>query len=279
VVDAYPERVLIGELYLPIERLVVYYGERGGGVHLPFNFQLIKLPWKASALKAAVDRYEGLLPADAWPNWVLGNHDKSRIASRVGPAQARVAAMILLTLRGTPTLYYGDEIGMRDVPIPPDRVQDPFERNVPGRGFGRDPVRTPMPWEPGPGAGFTTGSPWLPVGEDAGRTNVAAQRADPRSMLCLHQRLLALRRAERALELGGYGPLESKGDVFAFLRKEGRRTLLVALNLGSEPQAYPLGLLESRVLLSTGLDREGEAVGGLLRLRGDEGVVVAVGAG
>ena len=121
----------------------------------------------------------------AWPNWVLGNHDRSRVASRIGPAQARVAAMLLLTLRGTPTIYQGEEIGMTDVPIPPERVQDPWEKNVPGLGLGRDPVRTPMPWEGRPNAGFTSGRPWLPIGADNAAANVAAQRDDPASMLTL----------------------------------------------------------------------------------------------
>src|SRR5690606_17789642 len=112
--------------------LVTYYGVDGAGVHLPFNFQLVTMAWDASVVKHAVDAYEAALPPDGWPNWVLGNHDNHRIASRIGEAQARVAAMLLLTLRGTPTLYYGDEIGMADVPIPPDRVQDPYEKNVPG---------------------------------------------------------------------------------------------------------------------------------------------------
>ena len=125
-------------------------------MHLPFNFQLIELPWHARAIADAIDRYEALLPSYGWPNWVLGNHDNPRIASRIGAAQARVAAMLLLTLRGTPTLYYGDEIGMHNVPIPPDRVQDPFEKNVPGLGLGRDPARTPMQWSAAPNAGFTS---------------------------------------------------------------------------------------------------------------------------
>src|SRR5690606_11977646 len=134
--------------------------------HLPFNFQLIQAPWNARGIAALIEEYERSLPAGGWPNWVLGNHDRPRIASRVGQAQARVAAMLLLTLRGTPTLYYGDELGMRDVPIAPEQVQDPFEKNVPGMGMGRDPCRTPMQWDTSPNAGFTTGRPWLPLAAD-----------------------------------------------------------------------------------------------------------------
>src|SRR5690606_1605029 len=144
LVDSYEERVLIGEIYLPVERLVSYYGVDLTGVHLPFNFQLIIAPWDAEHIGRLIEEYERAIPEGGWPNWVLGNHDQHRSASRVGVKQARVAAMLLLTLRGTPTLYYGDEIGMRDVPIPPDMVRDPLERNIPGKGLGRDPERTPM---------------------------------------------------------------------------------------------------------------------------------------
>jgi len=147
--------VLIGEIYLPVERLVTYYGADLKGAHLPFNFQLIQARWDARGIAAMVEEYDRAIPDGGWPNWVLGNHDQHRIATRVGAEQARVAAVLLLTLRGTPTLYYGDEIGMRDVPIPPDRVQDPFEKNVPGLGLGRDPERTPMQWSAAPHAGFS----------------------------------------------------------------------------------------------------------------------------
>src|SRR5205085_3716774 len=166
------------------------YGEGGSGVHMPFNFQLITMPWNARTISQAIQHYEQSLPSYGWPNWVLGNHDNPRIASRVGSAQARVAAMMLLTLRGTPTMYYGDEIGMADVCIPKEAVQDPFEKNVPGMGLGRDPERTPMQWDQGPGAGFTAGTPWLPLAQDYRTVNVRAQRGDPKSILSLYRRLI-----------------------------------------------------------------------------------------
>ncbi|HEU0013448.1 MAG TPA: alpha-amylase family glycosyl hydrolase [Longimicrobium sp.] len=274
VTDAFPERVLIGEIYNTPDRCMAYYGEQGRGVHFPYNFQLIRLPWDARAIDAAVRGYEALLPPGAWPNWVLGNHDRHRIASRVGAAQARVAAMLLLTLRGTPTLYYGDEIGMADVPIPPERVRDPWERNLPGRGLGRDPERTPMQWSAEPAAGFTSGEPWLPLADDYASVNVAAQRADPSSLLTLHRRLLALRRAESALSLGDWSPIDAEGAVLAYLRTHGDARFLVALNLRDAPAALEPHLARGRVELSTHPDREGDQVHGRVELRGDEGVVV-----
>lgn len=144
LLEQHDERVLIGEIYLPIEQLVAYYGKDLRGAHLPFNFQLIQTAWTAAAIAQLVSEYEGALPPGGWPNWVLGNHDRPRIAARVGAAQAPIAAMLLLTLRGTPTMYYGDELGIGPVTIPPEAVQDPWERNEPGLGLGRDPSRTPF---------------------------------------------------------------------------------------------------------------------------------------
>ncbi|MFL5583197.1 MAG: alpha-amylase family glycosyl hydrolase [Gemmatimonadaceae bacterium] len=266
------DTVMVTEAYLPVDRVVMYYGENGGGAHLPFNFQLVELPWDACTIARTVAAYEAALPPGAWPNWVLGNHDRPRVATRVGDAQARVAAMLLLTLRGTPTLYQGEEIGMRDVPIPPERVQDPWEKNQPGLGLGRDPERTPMQWDASKNAGFTTGRPWLPLSADHARLNVAAQTDDPRSMLSLHRRLIALRRAEPALSVGSWQEVEAAGDVIAFVREHDGRRFLVALNLG---HALCEVAMEGagRVVLSTHLDRE-ESVTGVVRLRADEGVVV-----
>ena len=237
VADAYAgDRVLIGEAYLPIDRLMAYYGADLSGFHLPFNFHLISTPWQAEAIAALVETYEAALPKGGWPNWVLGNHDRPPVATRLGPSQARVAAMLLLTLRGTPTIYQGEEIGMADVPIPPDLVQDPWEKNVPGLGLGRDPERTPMQWDASSNAGFTTGEPWLPIAADYRAVNVAAQAADPRSMLSLYRALIALRRAEAALSVGDYVPVPVRDDVLAYERRHAGRRVLVALNMGGSPR-------------------------------------------
>src|SRR5215216_878284 len=230
------ERLLIGEASLPIQQLMRYYGVSAPGFHLPFNFHLIKSPWKPDVIARLIEDYEGALPRDGWPNWVLGNHDRPRVATRIGAKQARVAAMLLLTVRGTPTIYQGEEIGMADVPIPPDRVQDPWEKNVPGLGLGRDPQRTPMQWETGPHAGFTESDPWLPIGSDYVDVNVRSQSYDPHSMLSLYRALIRLRRAEPALSVGVHIKAEAVGDVLLFRRQHGDRPLAVALNFGRERQ-------------------------------------------
>jgi alpha-glucosidase len=207
-----------------------------------------------------VETYEAALPEGAWPNWVLGNHDRPRLASRVGAAQAGVAAMLLLTLRGTPTLYYGDEIGMRDAPVAPERVQDPWERRVPGKGLGRDPVRSPMQWDSA--GGFTRAEPWLPYGDMT--INVAAQDDDPTSLLSLYRRLLRLR---RDFALADYETLQVRDGLLAYRRGD----YVVALNLGDadEPVAAT-----GRIAAAPDIAREGEQVARETVLRPGEGLVL-----
>ena len=277
VLREYGERVLIGEIYLPIERLVAYYGPGLTGADLPFNFQLIQTPWRADAVAALVAEYEAALPEGGWPNWVLGNHDQPRIAARVGERQARIAAMLLLTLRGTPTLYYGDEIGLGHVPVPPERAQDPWGRNEPGHG--RDPERTPMQWEDAPNAGFSTGTPWLPLSDDADRRNVDEMRDDSRSILTLYRRLLSLRRDHPALSIGGWRgldlPPDLAADIFAFERFAEAETLRILLNFSGRDATVPLEDGGAwTILLSTRSGRAGDRVEGSLRLEPDEGVIL-----
>jgi len=268
--DGYEERVLIGEIYLPLERLVTYYGKDLGGAHLPFNFQLLETAWNARAIARLVQDYERLLPPGGWPNWVLGNHDRPRIAARVGEAQSRVAAMLLMTLRGTPTMYYGDEIGLSRVEIPPGAVQDPWGVSEPGQG--RDPWRTPMQWDDDPQAGFTTGQPWLPLSGDHAARNVAALDAEPHSILNLYRALIALRRTHRALSVGTFRLLTADEDVLIYERSHRGERLIVALNFGTHDRPPPDMLAGASVLISTHGDRGGVHDG--TPLRADEGVVV-----
>ena len=204
-------------------------------------------------------------------NWVLGNHDKPRLASRIGRAQARIAAMLLLTLRGTPTIYQGEEIGMADVSIPRDRVVDSWEINVPGLGLGRDPERTPMQWDASAHAGFSSVEPWLPVGSDYRRINVTSEKADATSMLSLYRALIALRRAEPALAIGSYVPLAAGERVLSYERRHAGRALRIALNMSAEAACTDL---HGPVLLSSYLDRKGARADGGHELRPAEGIVV-----
>jgi alpha-glucosidase len=276
VTDEFDSRVLIGEIYLPLQRLVAYYGNDLAGAQMPFNFALLSTLWSARAVEKIIAEYEAALPRGAWPNWVLGNHDRPRVASRVGQAQARVAAMLLLTLRGTPTLYYGDEIGMRQVAIAPGQVRDPYEQNVPGIGVGRDGCRTPMQWDATPNAGFSSSTPWLPLASDFAHENVIDLDADAHSILSLYKALIGLRKQLPQLVAGAYEPVAAQGDLLLYRRRAEGEALIIALNLGAEPASITSSTVGfgSEILLSTFLDRKRERVEGILNLRGNEGVIV-----
>jgi alpha-glucosidase len=276
VIEEFDDRVLIGEIYLPLHRLVAYYGHELAGAQMPFNFALLSTPWGARSIEKLIADYEKALPAGAWPNWVLGNHDRPRVASRVGQDQARVAAMLLLTLRGTPTLYYGDEIGMHQVRITPAQVRDPFEKNVPGIGIGRDGCRTPMQWDATRNAGFSTSSPWLPLADDFRHENVVNLEADARSVFSLYKALIRLRKQLPQLERGAYLPIAADGDLLVYRREGDGKSAVVALNLGAEPisiASHTAGL-NGKIALSTFMDRNGEEIKDSLDLRDNEGVIV-----
>ena len=262
VTGEFESRVLIGEIYLPLHRLVAYYGNDLAGAQMPFNFALLSTLWSARSIERIVADYEKALPAGAWPNWVLGNHDRPRIASRVGHEQVRVAAMLLLTLRGTPTLYYGDEIGMHQVAIAPDQVRDPFEKNVPGMGLGRDGCRTPMQWDASPHAGFSTVTPWLPPADDFVHENVVNLEADTKSILNLYKALITLRMKLPQLVTGAYEPLATPGDILLYRRSGDGEPILIALNFGAEPVSVTASSIGfgNEIVLSTFLDRDGETV-------------------
>ena len=279
ILDHYGEHVLIGELYLPMERLMPYYGEQLDEAHLPFNFQFVTLPtWEARTIRQVVEAYEAALPPGAWPNWVLGNHDRPRVATRVGREQARIAQMLLLTLRGTPTCYYGDELGMQDIPIPRTLMRDPKGKEYPEHS--RDPQRTPMQWDSSPNAGFCLPSvtPWLPVADDYKTYNVAVEQHEPRSFLTLVQTLLTLRRSLPALTVGSQQSIDQPNPTcFVYLRQHGRQRYLVALNFSSQEQVVTLPEQgQGRLLLSTYLDHEGSIALGEMHLCSNEGLLIEV---
>jgi alpha-glucosidase len=274
LIDSYPERVLIGEIYLPLKDLMTYYGLDLNGANLPFNFLLLQCPWNTQAIAKVVSEYMKVLPHGAWPNWVLGNHDNARIATRVGRSQSVIAAMLLLTLPGTLTIYYGEEIGMTNALIRAEDVQDPAEKRQPGIGMGRDPERTPLTWDSSEKAGFTQGRPWLPIGADHQTVNVEVEESDEASILNLYRRLIALRRAYPILEGGQLGVLTTLGDLLCYERSDGSQRLVVLLNLGQSPIHAETGA--GIILTGTDSRRDSEQVGNFIELRGSEGVIVEV---
>ncbi|HEX6330144.1 MAG TPA: alpha-amylase family glycosyl hydrolase [Actinomycetota bacterium] len=275
VLDEYEDRVMVGEVVLPAARAVAFHGERLDEAHLPHNFTLPDLPvWTAESIGDAVDRYESVLPPGAWPNWLLGDHDLPRVASRVGPERTRLAHLLLLTLRGTPTWYYGDELGLPNAAFPAGTVTsiDPQAATSPERD--RLTVRTPMQWEPGPAAGFSAGEPWLPIASVDPALTVERQRRDPDSTLHYVRDLLRLRSETPALSVGTYRRIEAPPGVLSYERGHPDGTVFVHLNWGDEIVALEAGA-GTHVLRSTHGAREID--GTTLTLAVGEGVILAPG--
>ncbi|HEV8490444.1 MAG TPA: alpha-amylase family glycosyl hydrolase [Candidatus Limnocylindrales bacterium] len=280
LLDEYGDRMAVGEcVVLDPDRFVKFYGEQADELHLAFNFMFLRAPWSAEAFRERVETFEELLPAEAWPDYTLSNHDNSRAVSRYAPRgdleagrqRARLAAMMLLTLRGTPFVYYGEEIGMADGPVPRDRIVDVA---------GRDPARTPMQWNGTPGGGFSAGEgePWLPVNPETAVVNVEAQRRDPESMFELYRRLIAERRSSPALRRGSYRTVASPKSVFAYLREvdgegDGERRL-VALNFAARPARVSVPGRAGLLRLSTDPGRAAGPVRDVVELGPDEGILV-----
>lgn len=274
------QRVTIGETwFLEPQTLIPWYGDNDE-LHIPFNFMLMKAPWDATAMRRIIADYEAALPEWAQPSWVLGSHDEHRLATRHGPQNHRSAGLLLLTLRGTPMMYNGDELGMQDVHIPVEKMIDPQGLGYPGeeQAYSRDPNRTPFQWSDAPNAGFTTpeATPWLPLASDYETVNAAAQAADLHSTLSFYKRLLAARRTYRALHAGNFALIEDvPPDVLAYVREaEGQRCAVFINFAGTarEIDASALGKA-GEIILSTQFN-EGHVALDALRLQPHEGVLM-----
>ena len=274
VLDGYDSRFMIAEAYQPVPECVKYYGNDTNECHLPFNFELIECPCTVDDLRRTIVRYEKLVPEDLWRNWVVGNHDQERVASRARQERARIMQMLLFTLPGTLTCYYGDELGMTNGEIAPDEVRDPMALNEPGAAKTRDVARTPMLWDESPGAGFTSGRPWLPVSSGHKGLSVEAQLRDPISFLRLFKELLYLRKYSGALLSGRIDMCGEDGQILAYTRESETESFLVALNFSGQTRSFSFREWEGEIVLSTLLDRAREAFTGDLELRAYEGVVV-----
>jgi alpha-glucosidase len=253
VVDEYDDRMIVGEVVLHDLHRFVSYLKSGDQLHLAHNFLFVDVPWEAEALRTSIDDFATLADDAAWPAWFLANHDLPRVASRFdgdgqGPARARAVALLLYALRGTPFVYQGEELGLPDAEVPPERVVDVN---------GRDPQRAPVPWRPpseaGPGAGFTSGEPWLPLVADAERLCVERQAADPRSTLTLVRRLAELRARTPALQTGTQRTLDAGEEVLAWEREGGGERFLACVNLAAEPRVVRMAT--GSVVVSTDPER------------------------
>lgn len=276
LLDEYGDTVGIGEMWLPLEQRARYYGN-GDELHLPFNFDLItEKQWAADRFRSAISAYMDSLPEHGWPNFVLGNHDVHRLATRFGADAARTAAMLLLTLRGTPTLYMGDELGLPNGNIPHDQMQDP-QVAILGPESSRDVARTPMQWDDSTHAGFSATRPWLPVTPDYTTRNVKSQSSDPTSMLSLYRRLIALRKATPALNQGDFAFLDDlPSGVLGYSRTTDDDTFLILLNFTGDAKSVTISQ-SARLILSTTLDRDDFIYAGQsITLNAHEGVIIVV---
>ena len=276
--DTYdPPRILLGETnVMELHSLGRFYGQ-GDELHLAFNFSYIHAPFDATALARVVAESEQIIPENGWPVWTVSNHDISRVMTRWAGGddrKLRCALLSLLTLRGTPVLYYGDEIAVPDTPIGKDDLHDPLGKRYWPLPRGRDPERTPLPWTDQPGAGFTQAGarPWLPIGGTHSR-NIAAQRRDSSSTLSFVHDLIAVRRAEPELQCGSYRQIPSPAGVWAWRRGQGTT---VVVNLSDRPAR--VSGVSGVVRIATARARDGERLQGDLALGPWEGAVCSSGS-
>ncbi len=276
VLKKYPDRFMIAEAHPEtdnkIQGYLQYYKAVNSQLSAPLNFEGIYLPWKASAFRTFIDAFQAGMQPSYTPIYTMGNHDESRVASRIGRRAARTAAMMLLTLPGLPFIYYGDELGMTDVAISKEQLRDPFTK--PGKG--RDGQRTPMQWDTTAHAGFTEGTPWLPVASDYHLVNVSTQSQDPQSSFNLFKQLIHFRNCSSILKSGTYRSVDYGKDILGYERAQGTNKLLILLNFTSTEKQINLGRLQGQLQLSSYLDGENSVMSKRILLRPNEGLIIGV---
>ncbi len=257
------ERLSVGEVYLLDEYAMTTYHGNGDELHLCFNFRFLWAPFDAAELRSRIARTIAVLgDRGAWPTWVLSNHDVPRHRQRYGGSEltARMAAIMLLTLPGTPFMYQGEELGLVDAEIAPDASVEP------GR---RDGCRAPIPWEADANHGWTEqalAALALPFPLEGDTRNVAVQRANDSSILTLYRRLLHLRRSTPALLVAGidndsFQLLEGSADLLAWARSDGTETWFTYINPGDHPITHDSAMNGATVVISTEPTLEGTTVG------------------
>ncbi len=277
-VKAYPDKFIIieafpedGDVSLGYLRL---YEHVDPSICAPFNFEGLRLPWKASEFEDFISSFESFMEPFYLPIFCMSNHDQHRISSRIGPAAARTMAMMQLTLPGLPIIYYGDELCMEDNDIPASMVQDPVEKQIPGKGLGRDPERTPMQWNTKQNAGFSKAEPWLPVHPSYESVNVVVENDDPASMLQLYKALIKLRAGSSALKHGSYTARTIHRDIFCYERTHGEETVMVVLNFSDQTLNLNHSLLNGKLVQSTDAGRKLTDIKNELKLGANEGVIL-----
>ena len=287
ILNLYPEKTSVGEIQSEDPAVVAsYYGNNNDELHMNFYLELAQnKKWKAKTFQKYIDLWENLLPSWAWPAYTFSNHDVIRAISRFGKGnssddKARILAMMLLSLRCTPFIYYGEEIGMKFLNLPLKERKDPVGIRYYPFQPGRDGARTPMQWDGGEKGGFTTGEPWLPLGPEAEKRNVEMQDKDPSSLLNFYRRMIHLRKNCLPLQEGSYRSLQKivPQDCYAYKREWREEMIIVALNFGNRFQKIDLSSISApkKILLSTDYRRQEKKLDKFLELQPTEGCILHV---
>ncbi|MBL0954280.1 MAG: alpha-glucosidase [Leptospira sp.] len=292
LLDSYSEkRMFVGEIMQDFPGNVLLpatYCGRNDELHLAFNFMFLFSPWKAERFYQIVKDFESALGEDNWPNYTLSNHDFPRHITRYEKGdetldRAKLAACMMLTLRGTPFLYYGEEIGMKRQKVPFNKIQDPVGKRYWPFHPGRDPERIPMPWDGSDTTGFTTGKPWLPLYEDSNTLNVESQKQDPNSLFFTYKKLIQIRKERKSLRKGKLKILLSDDkQALYYRRRDGKEETYIFLNFSSKPVrvSYPRKWNLNQILFSSknrnaSFELEKELDTGDLILHPNEAVIFA----
>lgn len=282
--DAYPAKTSVGEIIgEDPETIASYYGANNDELHMNFYFELLRCRWKAGAFRRCIERWESVLPHGAWPAYTFSNHDVVRARSRYGrdgegEERARLLALMLLTLRGTPFIYYGEEIAMKEAMLAKQDLRDPIGVKWYPLHRGRDGCRTPMQWSNSKHAGFTDVEPWLPIGPEVEKRNVTSQVKDPNSTLNFMKKMIWLRKSLPALQEGHFQSITEgvPKDCFIYTRETGKQSLVVILNFSAKQKIINVAELKNgyHILISTDPKRDTSIIAALLVLEPGEGCLL-----
>ena len=274
VMDEFKDKFMVCEIYTFLHEIVNLYKIIDKKSFAPFNFSFIFIAWDAREQKKFIDEFDKLVGPNYFPTFVLGNHDQPRIATRVGENGARTAAMLQLTLRGIPFIYYGEELGLKNVVIPEEKVRDPMAVNLKGLNLGRDPVRTPMQWNESKFGGFSAVEPWLPLEKEYKERNVCTEEKDKKSFLNLYKSLIHLRKTRISLTTGKYIPLDFKNEnILGFIRQKADEKTLVIVNFSDKVQKVRLPKGNWKTILSTDMSTNNNVETGKVELHSSEGII------
>jgi len=276
VLSEYDDRFMVCEIHTHKDEIIKLYKAVNHHGFAPFNFSFISIPWNASEHKRFLDEFDKLLGDSYYPTYVLGNHDQPRIASKIGSNAARSAALLQLTLRGTPFIYYGEELGMKNIEVPIEKIRDPLAINMKDHAYGRDPSRGPMQWNKKVFAGFSELEPWLPIEKDYTDKNVFSENKDPKSFLNLYKKILHYRKNLISIKYGKYLPVDlGNPEILAFIREFENEKTLILINFSESEQTVKILPGNWNLILSTYMDLPEKIIKKQIHFRPSEGFILA----